>query len=62
MCGRVPHIIFASTYNSCSISCGQGPNNCKNMCDAQCGSGCGSFVACDADGCMSSSCSATGRE
>ena len=28
MCGRVPHIIFASTYNSCSTCCG--------LCTASC--------------------------
>lgn len=28
MCGRVPHIIFASTYNSCST--------CSGLCTANC--------------------------
>lgn len=28
MCGRVPHIIFASTYNSCST--------CSGLCTASC--------------------------
>ena len=55
MCGRVPHIICASTYNSCSACMGNcdtgcgGPNNsypklqvgaCTNNCSINCTGGC----------------------
>ena len=40
MCGRVPHIIFASTYNSCST--------CSGLCTASC------VDRCHSDGCYSS--------
>ena len=50
MCGRVPHIIFASTYNSCSNGCGS--NSCGSSCELNSGPS-GFCTACD-NGCKSS--------
>ena len=53
MCGRVPHIIFVSTYNSCSNGCG---SSCSISCEP---SSCTNWAAHIGDSCYPSSCSAT---
>ena len=51
MCGRVPHIICASSYDSCRDCAG---NGCKRSCYAACDSGC--FMSDCTYGCINSSC------